>query len=289
MIIIYVLLIFLSLVLIWHFLTKKYISPYKLYVFIGKKGAGKSSYIAKKAKWFIDHGYNVYCNCDDIKINGVHIFKTQDIGKYDMHDAIVFIDEISVFFDNRTYKQTSAEFIQWLRYMRHYKLIVYAFSQSYDMDKKIRVMADGIYIMRKYLRIFSISRMLDKNIAIKESALDCESQIVDELKFVPFFLPAATQFVFIPKYVRYFDSFKQLHHNQLPLPFKLVTDGFNVNRYDYPTVDEKDRQITFKGIRKGLLHFLASSIRKDDGIVNGSDAALFTIDNDVSVPDNSDR
>lgn len=232
--------------LIYHLLTKKYLSPYKLFLVLGKKGSGKSTLISKLAIKYLNRGYPVYTNCADCKINGVRIINTYDIGKYQLENCVVLIDEISVFYDNRRYKETSKEFIEWLRYMRHDRLIVWAFSQSYDCDKKIRTMADGIYILKKYFRVFSIARLVDKNINIKESAMDAESQIVDELKFVPFFLPGATRFTYIPKYVQYFDSFKKLHE-LLPMPFKSVLDGIYVNTVDVSAIDENGAEINLLG------------------------------------------
>ena len=47
MILLWIALILIILVLTWHFLTKKYINPYKLYILFGPKGVGKSTKIKK--------------------------------------------------------------------------------------------------------------------------------------------------------------------------------------------------------------------------------------------------
>jgi len=44
----------------FHFLTKKYINPYKLIMIFGPKGSGKSTFLAKVAIEHIKKGWNVY-------------------------------------------------------------------------------------------------------------------------------------------------------------------------------------------------------------------------------------
>lgn len=51
--------------LLFHLLTKKYINPYKLYLFFGKKGCGKSTLLQKLVMYYTKRGYNCYCNIGD--------------------------------------------------------------------------------------------------------------------------------------------------------------------------------------------------------------------------------
>lgn len=222
MIIVYFLFALLICLIIWHFLTRKYINPYTMDLYIANKGAGKSTTLAKNVLKARRKGNNVYTNADDINIPGTRIFNTFDLGNYHVEKAYILVDEVSLYFDNRNYKNTSKEFIQWLRSIRHDRLCVDLFTQSYDCDKKIRTMCDNIYIGYRYFRVLTVWRRLKKNVAIREAAMDASSQIVDNLNFTPWWIPGSIKITYIPKYIKYFDSFKKLQENQEPLKYKIV-------------------------------------------------------------------
>jgi hypothetical protein len=202
-------------------------------LFIANKGAGKSTTVRKFAQKYIRRKIPVYANMEDIKINGVHVYDTMDLGKYKVENAYIIVDEVSLFFDNRNYKQTSKEFIRWLRSVRHHKLRVDLFTQSYDCDKKIRTMCDDIYIGVKYFRVLTVWRRLRKNVAIKERAMDRESQIVDELKFTPWWVPGSILITYIPKYIKYFDSYKDLQEYDGQLKYTIVRDGYTTKKIGF--------------------------------------------------------
>ena len=91
-------------------------------------------------------------------------------------------------------------------------------------------MCDNIYIGTRILRVLTIWRRLRKNVAIKEEALTAESQIVDELKFTPILIPGSIKITFIPLYIKYFDSFKDLQAYQEYLSYKKVKGGIEIRR-----------------------------------------------------------
>lgn len=227
------------LILTWHLLTIKYINPYTMDLYIGNKGCGKSSTMAKMILKNIKKGEIVYANADDIKIKNIRIYETLDLGRKKVEKAHLYVDEVSLFFDNRNYKNTSKEFIKWLREVRHNKLKVELFTQSYDCDKKIRTMCDNIYIGTRYFRILTIWRRLRKNVAIRTEGMTAESQIVDELKFTPWFLPGSIKITYIPKYIKYYDSFKDLQDYEENLQYKEVKEGFEVKKLKKIKVKKK--------------------------------------------------
>lgn len=229
-ILIYFLLGFNLFFITWHLLTRKYINPYTMDLYIGNKGCGKSSTMAKMILNNIKHNEIVYANADDIKINNVRIYDTLDLGNKKVENSHIYVDEVSLFFDNRNYKNTSKEFIKWLREIRHLKLKVELFTQSYDCDKKIRTMCDNIYIGTRYLRVLTIWRRLRKNVAIKTEGMTAESQIVDELNFTPWFLPGSIKITYIPKYIKYYDSFKDLQDYKETLKYRNVNNGYEVKK-----------------------------------------------------------
>lgn len=227
--------IFDSLILIWHLLTRKYINKNTMDLYLGNKGCGKS---ASEVKYIIEaqrNGETCYANATDIKLVGLRVFETYDLGKYRVSDAHIFIDELSLYFDNRQAlnkksANNSQQFIAWLREIRHLNLKVDMFSQSYDCDKKIRTMCDNIYIGKRYFRVLTVWRRLRKNIAIKEEAMTAESQIVDELNFTSWLIPGSIKITFIPKYIKYYDSFKDLQHYESTMRYRERVKGYKVEK-----------------------------------------------------------
>lgn len=131
---IYIFLVFDLIFITWHLATRKFINPYTMDLYIGNKGCGKSSTMAKMIKKDIKNNIIVYANVNDIKINDVRQYDTFDLGHKKVENATIYVDEVSLFFDNRNYKNTSKEFISWLREVRHNRLRVNLFTQSYDCD-----------------------------------------------------------------------------------------------------------------------------------------------------------
>lgn len=91
-------------------------------------------------------------------------------------------------------------------------------------------MCDNIYIGQRWFRVFTLWRRLRKNVAIKDAAMDASSQIVDQLNFTPWWIPGSIKITYIPKYVKYFDSFKVLKTYDGDLPYRYVDDGMSISR-----------------------------------------------------------
>ena len=72
-------LIIVSLIIIWHLLTKKYLNPYTLTIIFGKKGCGKSTLLQKLAVYYKKRGYYVYCNLGDSDIKECTQIPIQDL------------------------------------------------------------------------------------------------------------------------------------------------------------------------------------------------------------------
>ena len=58
--------------------------------------------------------------------------------------------------------------------------------------------------------VFSYGKKISKVVDIKESAMSADSQVVDTLKFQSILVPNSRQFTFIPKYIKYFDSYENM-------------------------------------------------------------------------------
>lgn len=72
-------LIIFSLILCFHLLTKRFINPYKLYLFFGKKGCGKSTLLQKLVVYYKKRGYTCYCNVGDSDLKDVIPIHIEDL------------------------------------------------------------------------------------------------------------------------------------------------------------------------------------------------------------------
>lgn len=192
---------------LWHTLTKKYLNPYKLIFIFGKKGSGKTTNLTKIALQHMKKGWRVYSS---IEIPGTYLFDVNKIGSFTFEpDSVVLIDEVGMIWDNREFKSFKPEVRDFFKYQRQYKLKVYMFSQTFDVDLKLRNLTDEMYLIKPFARVFSIQRRVLKKITIKECA-DGTSTLADDYKFdVPLF--GGLKWTFIPRYVVYFKSFDPKH------------------------------------------------------------------------------
>lgn len=199
----------------------KYDNPYKLYFVLGKKGSGKTSYLCKLAIEYINKGWIVYTNVQDIRVQGVRIISDiTDLGLYAPEaNSLLLIDEVSLIWDNRHFKNFKDCTKEFFRLQRHYKCICYLFSQSFDVDKKIRDLSDRMYFCKQIFGRWSWLREVDKNIVITESTAESESRIAENLKFRGIF---SWRFLYIPFYSIYFDSFVLPDHH--PMPYRVVPE-----------------------------------------------------------------
>lgn len=225
MIIAFILMFTVTFIIVYH--LRKYRNPYKLYMVFGKKGSGKSTLMTKLALRYTKKGFKVYCNT---YIPSTYYFNTDDIGIYHFpENSVLLIDEVGMIWDNREFKNFKPHVRDYFKYQRHYKHIVYLFSQSFDIDKKLRDLTDHMYLIMNFFNCFSIARRITKTITIThgDKNYNGESKLIDDLRFDPlllFFL-GTVRVTYIPKYVKYFNSYstKKLQHKNyefIPLPPK---------------------------------------------------------------------
>lgn len=193
----------------FHFLTRKYLNPYKLIFIFAKKGQGKSTLLTKMALNHLKHGWTVF-STDPIP--GCYLIRPEEIGYYELPwHSLLIIDEIGMIWDNRDFKNFSNAVRDWFKLQRHRGVKVICASQSFDVDKKIRDLADDMFLLQKKFRVFSYGKRILKILDIVEANGDhnSESRIVDQLKFdsILFFWAGSRTLTFIPHWAKYFDSF----------------------------------------------------------------------------------
>lgn len=196
---------------VWFYLTCKYRNPYRLTFIFGKKGAGKSCYMVRKMLWYIRHGWNVYTDMADVRIPGVRIIQIAHLEHFrPLPHSAVFLDEVGISMDNRSFKTFPPGLRDFFKYARKMKLVVYMNSQAYDVDKKVRDTTDSMMLMQSIGSFLCICRPINRSITLTAPSADSESRIADVLSFGPIW---DWRFYYMPAYFRYFDSLSMPERN----------------------------------------------------------------------------
>lgn len=198
---------------VFLFLTRKYVNPYQLIMIFGKKGCGKTTFLTKLAYKHFKKGWIVFSTED---IAYTHKINYTDIGQYWFPEhSCILVDEVGCLWDNRNFKNFSPAVRDWFKYQRHNKCKVYLFSQTFDIDKKLRDLTDSMYLLQKKLRIWSYGKKISKCIVLNASTADSPSSIAENLEFEPFlfFWLGTRTLTYIPRWSKGFDS-----HSRLPIP-----------------------------------------------------------------------
>jgi hypothetical protein len=216
----------------------KYNNPFKLYFVMGKKGSGKTSYLCKLALEYTKKGWTIYTNVSDLRVPGVRIIDNiSDLGNYVPEvNSLLLLDEVSLIWDNRHFKEFKDCTKEFFRLQRHYKCIVYLFSQTFDVDKKIRDLSDRMYLCTQFLGRWSLLREIDKKIIITESSPDSESRVSENLSFCGIF---SWRFIYIPRYQPYFESF--VLPNKELLKYTIIPDDI-----DFDIIENKRPAVRIK-------------------------------------------
>ena len=203
-----------ALALVYDRLTRKWVNPYRLYLVFGKKGSGKSTFLVKLAVKYLKRGWTVYTNMDDMMLPGVRWFDISHLGDYvpEAH-SLLLLDEVGMVWDSRDFKKFKPEVRDFFKLQRHYHVIVYMASQTFDVDKKIRDLTDGMYLHVNKLRLFSVGKRIVRRVTLTESTSEAESRIAENLSYAPFY---TWTFTFLPKWAKYFDSFVIPEKEKLP-------------------------------------------------------------------------
>lgn len=212
---------------IFKFLTRKWINPYKLYMVFGKKGSGKSTFLVKLALKYLKKGWIVYTNMDDMMVDGVRWFDINHLGDYvPEENSVLLLDEVGMIWDSRDYKKFKPSVRDFFKLQRHYHVICYLASQTFDIDKKLRDLTDGMFLHVNVMNVISVGKLIYKKIVLTESTSEAESRISENLKFA---FPLSWTFTWIPKYVKHFNSYDTPDTPKLPyreyIEPKLVLEG----------------------------------------------------------------
>lgn len=198
--------VFVGLLFVFHLLTRKYVNPYTLDIYFGKKGCGKSCTLSRLASKYHKLGWTVFSDKDNTRLPFVHQIDMEHLYKYRFPpNSLLLIDEINLYWDNRDFAKFPKELQTWFRFQRRYRCKVILFSQTYDCDKKLRDLADRLYICQRFARIFTSITAYSKKVVVIDANERRDTAIMTDT-FVKG--PIWTkQFTFIPKWKENHDSF----------------------------------------------------------------------------------
>lgn len=220
MIILLVPVILMIFALVYHKCTKSYLNPYKLIFVFGKKGSGKSTLLEKLSNQYLKKGWTVYSTevTGDLSFttydfDSINPISPRDIYKYNFPErSAIFIDEVSLIWDNRNFKNMDTKVVEWFRYQRHHKCRVYLFSQSFDIDKKLRDLCDEMYIVGKLARVLVRAKRIIRKPVVVHPSPEAPARIDEDLivdgPLMAFF--GGRIYAWIPYWAKTFNSFKKV-------------------------------------------------------------------------------
>lgn len=171
--------VFCFVVFLYCILTKNYVNPYKLIFVFGKKGSGKSTLLTKLSYKYQKKGWQVYTT---EHLPGMLQVEPKKIFTYDFPEkSCIFIDEVSLIWDNRDFKNMDKRVIEWFRYQRKHKCRVYFFSQTFDIDKKLRDLADDMYLVNKYFRVLVVAKHIVRKPVVVHPGPESPARIDDDM------------------------------------------------------------------------------------------------------------
>lgn len=203
----YIILIFLTAYIFLVFYSKKWNNPFTLTFLFGRKGAGKTTLMAKMMLRDQKKGWTIYTDVKGIKIPGVRVFDLTELNyRSPPPKSSVYLDEVGLTMDNRNYKSFTSGLRDWYALQRHYKCKVTVNSQAFDVDKKVRDRTDSFFYVTKLAGTISIARPIV--LKIKPNDMTNPSQDSPICTSYRWGSLLAWKITWLPKYARYFDSFE---------------------------------------------------------------------------------
>lgn len=196
--------------------------------YFGLPRTGKTTLISKMALTEAKKYKYVYVNVHlaDMPHN-VYYIENEWVGKYDMSDSLILIDEGSIFADNRDYKNFSKALVHFFVLHGHYRTNIRIFAQTYSgVDKKIRTLCNNVYYMykpfltghwiTKYYRI-PYGIVIPDRKHNQQSTGNSLGEIEEGYCKPPLLFRIFAHRLYRPRYYRYFDSWEAPPLPPIPL------------------------------------------------------------------------
>lgn len=218
----------------------------------GLPGCGKTTLMCYDAiKGIKSKRYdNVYCNVP-ISVPGVTHIDNSCIGKYNLHDGLILIDEATIFADSREFKNFGKEKVEYFLLHRHFNVDIILYCQQWDaVDRKIRTITDRVYYVYKgfligpwitnYYRIPYGIIIPDPNKANGGEKLgDIVQGYAKPNILVRLF---CTKRLFRPKYYKYFDSWDCPPRPALPDKYHTYTHVELMEKEAYEKAERQENK-----------------------------------------------
>lgn len=211
-------------------------------LYFGLPGCGKTTMYAKlaydtdvkieKDKKLIAKGKKSKCPYKmiygNIPLENIKNYRKIDfdyLGRYDICDCLILIDEATIEVDSRDFKGFKKHTKEFMLLHRHYNCDICFFTQQWDgIDKKIRVITDRVYYLYKGIftsKFFTRMYRVPYGIIIPDPKKDSSEKLGEIVQgyckpdwIVRLFSP----WLYRPRYYRYFDSWDR--PRLPPLPFQ---------------------------------------------------------------------
>lgn len=219
-----------------------------VHLYFGLPGCGKTT-LATSLAWKFTHDKkfkkrykNVYVNFG-VDLPGVTVIKNEYLGKYQLENGAVLLDEASLLADSRDYKNFSKNFLQFFLMHRHYNLDIYLFNQGWDaVDKRIRVITDRVYYIYKSRilgKLFSSYYRIPYDIIIPDpkgkNSGEKLGDIIQGYCKPPLLQRIFSHKIYRPRYYKYFDSWEAPQLD--PLPSESQFSVLSQDLGDIPSLD----------------------------------------------------
>lgn len=216
-------------------------------LYFGLPGCGKTTLMASMAyKAVLGKKYaNVFCNVH-MSIPGVTYIDNDCIGKFDLCDGLLLIDEATLFADSRSYKSFDQGKLMYFLEHRHFNVDIILFTQQWDgVDRKIRVITDRVFYVykgpllghwiTKYYRIPYGIIIPDPK---KAQGGEHLGEIIQGYCKPSFLIRLFSPRIYRPRWYKYFDSWERPVLDPLPdqyFPHFEIVDGRIIDKPIKPT------------------------------------------------------
>lgn len=200
-------------------------------LYLGLPGCGKTTLMTKLAIEGLRKYDHVYCNVR-LNIPMVKYIDNSMVGKYQLENGLVLIDEGEIFAEARDYKNFPKSMSDWFMLHRHYKCDVAIFAQRFKgVDVKIRNLSEKTWLVRRSV-IPGVSTVtpIDYKLIIPEDG-DRAGEIIEGYKLPSRLVRLFTTKRFIRRpYYKFFDSWSAPRLQELNMPRGCVPNLARLNR-----------------------------------------------------------
>lgn len=198
-------------------------------LFFGLPGCGKTTLLSHFAVKYCrpksPYTY-VYGNVH-LFVPGYTYIDNECIGKYQLDNCLLLIDEATIFADSRRHKEFPKYLVEFFLLHRHYKCDIYLFSQGWDaVDRRIRIITDRVYYVYKgvftgnwFTKYYRIPYGIIIPDPKKNGGSEKLGEIIQGYCKPPLLVRAFASMVFRPSLYKYFDSWEAPELPALPASY----------------------------------------------------------------------